>query len=104
MKNLIRAYLQEAKWYHEKKIPTMEQYMKNGISTYFLVSIGKVATKDAFDWIATEPSIVVAASLIGRLFNDLKSYEEEQKRGDVASAVECYMNEYSVTKEEAYLK
>ncbi|KAM3382954.1 terpene synthase 17 [Capsicum galapagoense] len=112
MKKMIRAYFQEAKWYYEKKVPTMEQYMKNGISSgaflllanTFWFGIGKAATTDAFDWVATEPPILVAGSLIGRLLNDLKSHEEEQKRGDVASAVECYMNEYSVTKKEAYMK
>ncbi|KAM3382955.1 terpene synthase 17-like [Capsicum galapagoense] len=112
MKKVVRAYFEEARWYHEKKVPTMEQYMKNGIAssgylllaTTFWLGMGKQATKDALDWITTEPPILVAASLIGRLLNDLKSHEEEQKRGDVASAVECYMNEYSVTKEEAYMK
>ncbi|PHT31490.1 hypothetical protein CQW23_27827 [Capsicum baccatum] len=112
MKKVIRAYFQEAKWYYEKKVPTMEQYMKNGISSgafllltnTFWFGIGKEATTDAFDWVATEPPILVAGSLIGRLLNDLTSHEDEQKRGDVASAVECYMNEYSVTKKEAYMK
>ncbi|KAM3382980.1 terpene synthase 17 isoform X1 [Capsicum galapagoense] len=112
IKKMTRAYFQEAKWYHEKKVPTMEKYMKNGIITggllllasTFWLGIGKIATKDAFDWMATEPPILVAGSLIGRLLNDLQSYEEEQKRGDVATAIECYMNEYNVTKEEAYMK
>ncbi|KAF3621890.1 hypothetical protein FXO37_32552 [Capsicum annuum] len=60
--------------------------------------------EDCCFWLATEPPILVAGFLIGRLLNDLKSHEEEQKRGDVASAIECCMNEYSVTKEEAYMK
>ncbi|KAH0709987.1 hypothetical protein KY284_011414 [Solanum tuberosum] len=112
MKKVLRDYFQEAKWYHEKKIPKMEQYMKNGIpsSSYLLLAttswlaMGKVATKDAFDWIATQPSILVASSLIMRLLNDLSSHEEEQKRGDAASSIECYMKEYGVMKEEAHTK
>ncbi|KAH0752139.1 hypothetical protein KY285_005287 [Solanum tuberosum] len=46
MKKVLRAYFQEAKWYYnKKKVPRMEQYMKNGIpssgwlpiaSNYFL--------------------------------------------------------------------
>ncbi|MCE3049704.1 hypothetical protein HAX54_045556 [Datura stramonium] len=63
MKKLSRAYFQEAKWYHGKNVPTVEQYVKNGglSSTYhliaasFLLGMERVATKDAFDWIATEP-------------------------------------------------
>nr|AAX40666.1 sesquiterpene synthase [Fabiana imbricata] len=112
MKKLVRAYFQEAQWYNGDNIPTMEQYVKNGIvsSTYLLLvttsslGLGKEATKEAFDWIATEPPIAVAASIIGRLSNDIVSHERELKRGDVASAIECYMNDYGVTKEEAYTK
>ncbi|XP_049412978.1 terpene synthase 16 [Solanum stenotomum] len=112
MKKVVRAYFQEAKWYYGKTVPKMEQYMKNGISTSAYaqlvatswLSMRNVATKDAFDWIANEPPILVASSLIGRLINDLASHEEEQKRGDAPSSVECYMNEYGVTKEEAHIK
>ncbi|KAM3320959.1 hypothetical protein P3S67_008161 [Capsicum chacoense] len=112
IKKVVRAYFEEAKWYHEKKVPTMEQYMKNGIASsgYLLLAtiswlgMGKQATKDAFDWIATEPPILVASCMIGRLTNDLLSHEDEQKRGDAPSAIECYINEYNVTKEEAHMK
>ncbi|PHT51904.1 hypothetical protein CQW23_06366 [Capsicum baccatum] len=112
IKKVVRAYFEEAKWYHEKKVPTMEQYIKNGIASsgYLLLAtiswlgMGKQATKDAFDWIATEPPILVASCMIARLTNDLLSHEDEQKRGDAPSAIECYMNEYNVTKEEAHMK
>lgn len=112
MKKLLRAYFQEAKWYHEKVVPTMEQYIKNGIpsSTYLLLAttswlgMGDVATKDAFDWISNEPTILVALSIIARLLNDLVTHEIEVERGDVASGIECYMNEYGATKEEAYME
>ncbi|KAM3382953.1 hypothetical protein P3S68_008528 [Capsicum galapagoense] len=90
MKKVVRTYFQEAKWYHEKKVPTMEQYIKNGIAssgylllaTTFWLGMGKQATKDAFDWISTEPPILAASCIIARLLNDLLSHEEDQKRGD----------------------
>ncbi|KAF3634508.1 hypothetical protein FXO38_05390 [Capsicum annuum] len=83
IKKVVRAYFKEAKWYHEKKVPTMEQYIKNGIASsgYLLLAtiswlgMGKQETKDAFDWIATEPPILVASCMIGRLTNDLLSHE-----------------------------
>ncbi|XP_055802421.1 terpene synthase 17-like [Solanum dulcamara] len=83
MKKVVRAYFQEAKWYHGKKVPRMEQYMKNAISTsaYILLTttswlgMEKIATKDAFDWVATGPPILVASCIITRLLNDLKSHE-----------------------------
>ncbi|PHT73342.1 hypothetical protein T459_24127 [Capsicum annuum] len=91
IKKVVRAYFKEAKWYHEKKVPTMEQYIKNGIASsgYLLLAtiswlgMGKQETKDAFDWIATEPPILVASCMIGRLTNDLLSHE---KNGDLATA------------------
>ncbi|XP_016504543.2 sesquiterpene synthase 15-like [Nicotiana tabacum] len=108
MKKLINAYFQEAEWYHGNKIPTMEQYVKNGIrsstipclATLSWLCMGNEATKEAYDWIASEPPLLVASSIIGRLSNDIVSHEREVERGDV-SGVECYMNEYGVTKEEA---
>ncbi|XP_075085642.1 sesquiterpene synthase 15b-like [Nicotiana tabacum] len=112
MKKLLKAYFQEAKWYHGMNVPTMEEYIKNGIpsSTYLLLAttswlgMGEVATKAAFDWISTEPTILVASCIIARLLNDLVTHEIELERGDVASGIECYMNEYGVTKEEAYME
>ncbi|KAH0773887.1 hypothetical protein KY290_011024 [Solanum tuberosum] len=112
MKKLLKAYFQETKWYHGKIVPKMEQYVKNGalsstyhlLATTFLLGMGDVATKDAFDWIATEPPILVASGIIARLLNDLVSHEIEQERGDAASGIECYMNEYGVTKEKARME
>ncbi|KAK4714183.1 hypothetical protein R3W88_020090 [Solanum pinnatisectum] len=112
MKKLLRAYFQEAKWYHAKDVPTMEEYIKNGIpsSTYLLLAttcwlgMGDVATKDAFDWISNEPTILVASCIIARLLNDLVTHEIEVERGDVASGIECYINEHGATKEEAYME
>ncbi|CAN4109971.1 unnamed protein product [Withania somnifera] len=80
----------------------------NGIpsSTYLFLAttswlgMGDVATKEAFGWILTEPTILVASCIIARLLNDLIELE----RGDVASSIECYMNEYDATEEEAYME
>ncbi|KAM3282624.1 sesquiterpene synthase 15b [Capsicum chacoense] len=107
-KKLVRAYFQEAKWYHGKKVPTMEEYMKNGIQsssipylcTASLLGMGIEATEEAYDWIANEPPILIASAITGRLANDIVSHEREIERGDV-TGVQCYMNEYGVTKEEA---
>ncbi|KAG5596803.1 hypothetical protein H5410_038035 [Solanum commersonii] len=80
MKKLVRAYFQEAKWYHGNTIPRMEEeYMKNGIesstipnlATTSWLGMGDEATKEAFEWITTEPPILVASSIIGRLLNDI---------------------------------
>ncbi|KAH7861584.1 hypothetical protein Vadar_028030 [Vaccinium darrowii] len=109
VKGLVRAYLTEAKWYHEGHIPSLEDHMPVGyvtsglqpLSTVSFVGMGELATKEAFDWIFSNPLIVHASSAIGRLMNDVVGHEFEQERGHVASAVECYMKQYGATKEEA---
>ncbi|KAK9133654.1 hypothetical protein Scep_013182 [Stephania cephalantha] len=109
MKDLARAYLVEAKWYHERHVPKLEEYSSNGLvsSSYYLLSaaslvgMGKIASMEAFEWLRTAPKPLRASCLIGRLINDIGSHEFEQKRGHVASAVECYMEEYGASEREA---
>ncbi|KAJ4841349.1 hypothetical protein Tsubulata_041365 [Turnera subulata] len=60
------------------------------------------ATKEVFDWLVTDPKILVAAADHCRLLDDITGHEIEQERGNVASTVECYMKEYGVSKEEAH--
>nr|QEE82240.1 alpha-cis-bergamotene synthase [Prunus dulcis] len=111
MKVLVRAYFQKAKWFHQKYTPTMDDYMSAALNasnfalaTTSFVGMGDIATKDSMDWVFDDPKMVKAASLIGRIMNDIKSHQFEQKRGHVASAVECYMKEYGATEEEANIE
>ncbi|KAL0353563.1 UNVERIFIED_CONTAM: Beta-caryophyllene synthase [Sesamum angustifolium] len=108
MKKMVRAYLEEAKWCYNKNMPTMEEYMKVAIvtSTYMmllttsLVGMENLVTKKDFDWITSEPLLVLASSIIGRLANDLAGHGFEKK----STAVECCMNENGASKEEAFAK
>ncbi|XP_027354358.1 (-)-germacrene D synthase-like [Abrus precatorius] len=109
MKRLVEAYLAEAIWFNSNYIPTMEEYMDVAlvtsayrmlIATAFL-GMGSIATEKAFQWLTNDPKIVKASTIIGRLMDDIVSNEFEQKRGHVASALECYMKQHSVTKQEA---
>ncbi|RVW61551.1 Valencene synthase [Vitis vinifera] len=112
MKNQARAYFHEAKWLHEGRIPTVEEYMSvaqvsSGDSMLTITSfigMGKIVTKEAFDWVITNPKIVTASSVISRLMDDITSHKFEQKRGHVASGVECYMKQYGASEEEVYDK
>ncbi|KAJ0102545.1 hypothetical protein Patl1_04438 [Pistacia atlantica] len=58
--------------------------------------MGQMANKSAFDWIANDPKIVTASTIISRLMDDIVSPMREH----VASAVECYMKQHGVTEEE----
>ncbi|KAH0656147.1 hypothetical protein KY290_031771 [Solanum tuberosum] len=83
MKKLVRAYFQEAKWYHGNTVPRMEEYMKNGIETSVIpnltaaswLGMGDEATKETFKWIITQPSILIPSSIIARLLNDIVTHE-----------------------------
>ncbi|XP_010061274.2 (-)-germacrene D synthase-like [Eucalyptus grandis] len=110
MKIQVRAYLAEAKWFHHSHVPTMEEYMpialiSIGTQLTFVTAflgMGDIVTKDAFDWLlSSDPRIVKASQVIGRLMNDIAGHKFEQERGHVASSVECFMKQYSVTEEEA---
>ncbi|XP_047955248.1 germacrene A synthase-like [Salvia hispanica] len=111
LKELSRCYLEEAKWFLEGKFPSFEEYLKCGLITsgfcYLVASsflgIGS-ARKEDFEWLSRKPKILVATLLIGRLVDDIGSYETEMKRGQLAIGIESYMKENGVTKEEAMAK
>ncbi|XP_050371154.1 (-)-germacrene D synthase-like [Argentina anserina] len=109
----IRAYIQEAKWFKKKYTPRMEEYMKVECDTSFLpfavtsfYALGEIAsvTNDTMDWVLSDPKIVKAASVIGRLLNDIVGHKFEHEREHIASSVECYMNQYGVTEEKAKIE
>ncbi|XP_065877162.1 (-)-germacrene D synthase-like [Euphorbia lathyris] len=111
MKKQVRAYFEESKWFQQKHIPTMEEYMvvalvSSGyplLATTSLVGMADTdnVTKNTFDWLNSEPNkIVRASSTIARLMDDIVSHKVEQKRGDAASSIECYMKQYNCTEEE----
>ncbi|KAL6316141.1 hypothetical protein AAG906_015971 [Vitis piasezkii] len=110
MKNSVRAYFNEAKWLHGEYVPTVEEYMGVALvscdvpmfTIISFVGMGFIATKEAFDWVLNGPKIVRACSTIIRLMDDMASHKFEQERGHIASSVECYMKQYSVSEQHAY--
>ncbi|KAF5478806.1 hypothetical protein F2P56_005336 [Juglans regia] len=111
MKILVRAYFDEAKSFHAKHIPTLEEYMRVALVTSgypmltvmsFLGMVEIAITEETLVWAFSDPKIITASSVIGRLSDDIKSHKFEQERGHAASAVECYMKKYGVSEEVAY--
>uniref|UniRef100_A0A803MH31 Uncharacterized protein n=1 Tax=Chenopodium quinoa TaxID=63459 RepID=A0A803MH31_CHEQI len=111
VKALCLAFLQEAKWCHEKYVPTYDEYMKialvtspypHGIIASFL-GMGEIATKEVFEWASQIPipKAVKAASTILRLVDDIGGHKFEQKRNHVASAVQCLMEKHGMSEDEA---
>ncbi|NP_001268213.1 (-)-germacrene D synthase [Vitis vinifera] len=108
MKNQVRAYYEEAKWLQVQQIPTMEEYMPvalvtsaySMLATTSFVGMGDAVTKESFDWIFSKPKIVRASAIVCRLMDDMVFHKFEQKRGHVASAVECYMKQHGASEQE----
>ncbi|KAL5802601.1 hypothetical protein ACOSQ4_030906 [Xanthoceras sorbifolium] len=109
MKDVVRHYLLESKWYDQRYVPTMEEYMGVALVTscYTMVpatsflGMGDIVTKEAFEWVLSKPKMTKGASVVCRLMDDIVSHKFEQKRGHVASSVECYMKQHGATEEEA---
>ncbi|XP_057987343.1 probable terpene synthase 6 [Hevea brasiliensis] len=108
-KEITRAYFVEAKWFNEGYAPSMEEYTENGLitSAYCLLPAASfigmknvVGTKE-YEWVESNPKTVIASKLICRLMDDKATREDERKRGQCATSVDCYMKEYGVSETEA---
>ena len=83
MKRLVQAYFDEAKWFYENYIPTMEEYMHVALKSsgypmltaISFLGMGEIVTKKAFDWMFNNPKIITASSIIGRLIDDMTSHK-----------------------------
>ncbi|KAK9005506.1 hypothetical protein V6N11_042937 [Hibiscus sabdariffa] len=92
MKKLSQSYFVEAKWYHENYIPTIEEYMENGLvsSGYIMFAItsfigmGDIVT-ETFNWASNNPKIISTALVIARLMDDI-----------APQTIECYMKQHGV--------
>ncbi|MFQ6658368.1 hypothetical protein Gotur_027663, partial [Gossypium turneri] len=61
------------------------------------VGMEDFVTPEIFNWASNNPKIIDDSSIAIRLMNDVTSH----KRGHFALAVECYMREHAISKEEA---
>ncbi|KAM3282940.1 hypothetical protein P3S67_026585 [Capsicum chacoense] len=111
MKELVRSYNIEAKWFIEGNMPTFSEYLSNGLvtSTYYLLTtisyLGiKSSTEQDFEWLSKNPKILEGCVIVCRVIDDIASYEVEKSRGQLVTGIECYMRDYSVSTKEAMAK
>ncbi|XP_049372070.1 vetispiradiene synthase 2-like [Solanum verrucosum] len=111
MKELVRSYNVEAKWFIEGHMPSVSEYLSNALvtSTYYLVTTAaylgmKSATEQDFEWLSTNPKILEANATFCRVTDDIATYEIEKDRGQIATGIECYMRDYGVSTEVAMNK
>ncbi|KAF5948758.1 hypothetical protein HYC85_014715 [Camellia sinensis] len=83
MKNSVRGYFVEAKWFHQGYVPSIEEYMRVALvtcgygmlATTSFVGMGEVVSKEAFDWVSSDPLIVQASSVVCRLVDDMVGHK-----------------------------
>ncbi|CAJ2652662.1 unnamed protein product [Trifolium pratense] len=105
----IQGMMTEARWLTNNYKPTPEEYIcvSREASGYVLLNItcyigmGDSAIEDIFKWVSNWPKIVTAANVLCRIKDDIVTSEFEQKRGHVSSFVECYMEQYEISRQAA---
>lgn len=79
LKGVARAYFEEAKWFKDERIPTVEEYLRYAIfstgypmlATVSLVGMGDIVTEETFQWLFNDPKIVIASTTLFRLMDDV---------------------------------
>ncbi|GJN03581.1 hypothetical protein PR202_ga21040 [Eleusine coracana subsp. coracana] len=58
-----------------------------------------VATKEAFEWVIGSTDIIKACGEVSRFMDDMAAFKNGRNKMDVASSVECYIEDHKVTSE-----
>ncbi|XP_074590127.1 monoterpene synthase 8, chloroplastic-like [Curcuma longa] len=103
--DLCKAYLVEAKWYHQGCTPPLAEYLENAqvtitgplvlINAYCLFN--DLSEQDLARF-SGHLATIKPPSILARLYNDLATSTAESKRGDVAKAIACCMHETGVSE------
>ncbi|KAL1548356.1 (-)-5-epieremophilene synthase stps2 [Salvia divinorum] len=111
LKELVRSYHVEAKWFIQGYLPPFEEYLKNALITctycYHTTTAllgDESATREDFEWLSEKPKMLVAGLLICRVIDDIATYEVEKERGQSATGIESYMRDNGATIDEAVAK
>ncbi|ESW22197.1 hypothetical protein PHAVU_005G135200 [Phaseolus vulgaris] len=105
--NLCKAYLQEAKWFHNKIIPPFNEFLQNArilisggvilTHSYFLVS--KDITEQVLHSLTNHHDMLSSSFTIFRLTNDLATSTDEIERGETSNSIISYMHETTLPEE-----
>eukprot|EP00253_Pinus_taeda_P004977 PITA_04977 len=107
----ILGYYEEAEWLASQYVPSLEEYIKNGIISIgqrtllvsgVLLMKGQILSREALEQL-DYPGRRVPTELnciITRLADDIQTYKAEKARGELASSIECYMKEHLGSTEE----
>ncbi|KAG5020994.1 hypothetical protein AAZX31_06G282600 [Glycine max] len=108
--NMLKAFLEEAKWSRDKHVPKFDDYLNNAwvsvsgvvILTHAYFLLNHSITKEALQSLENYHALLRRSSTIFRLCNDLGTSKAELERGEAASSIVCYMRESGASEEGAY--
>jgi hypothetical protein len=111
-KTHVKGNYDLAKWALVSHVPSFDEYMEVGeveIAVYATLasrymSLEKLDSKEAFEWLKSKPKIVQVLCAKGRLMDDITGFEDDMRRGYVTNAVCCYMKQHGVSEKEALKK
>nr|KYP44298.1 hypothetical protein KK1_034209 [Cajanus cajan] len=109
--DLCKAYIQEARCFHNKVIPPFKEYLDTAlisasggvlfIHSYFLVCKDLDITEEGLQALTDYHDILRCAMKLLRLINDLGTAMDEMGRGETSNSILSYMNETGCSEEEA---
>ncbi|XP_023633199.1 alpha-barbatene synthase isoform X2 [Capsella rubella] len=108
-KILARTNLELVKWARAGHVPSLDEFLESGgaeIATYATIAcsimgLGEMGSKEDFDWLISRPKLARTLGAKTRLMDDIADFEEDMEKGYTANALNYYMNEHGVTKEQA---
>lgn len=105
----IEAYMTEAKWFQNGQIPSVKDYIENGITTggsymtlvhaFFLMGEG-ITNHNIQLMRKPYPKLFSTSGRILRFWNDLGTSKEEKDFGDNASLISVLMKEKNLSSED----
>ncbi|KAM3201095.1 hypothetical protein P3L10_033458 [Capsicum annuum] len=110
LKELVKSYNIEAKWFIEGHAPPPSEYLRNAFVTttyyYFATTsyLGiKYAKEQEFEWLSKNPKILEGCVTICQVIDD-SHLQGLENRGQLSTGIEFYMRDYRVSTKEAMAK
>ncbi|KAJ4901657.1 Alpha-barbatene synthase [Raphanus sativus] len=108
-KIFARSELEHLKWARTGHVPNFDEYVETGgaaAGTYSTIAcsimgLEETGKKIDFEWLISRPNVVRFIAKKTRLMDDIMDFEEDMNSGYSANALNYYMKQHGVTKEEA---
>ncbi|CAK8572267.1 unnamed protein product [Lathyrus sativus] len=108
--DMLKAFLQEARWCDDKHMPKFDDYLKNAsvsisgvvLHTHSYFLLNHTITKEGLEYLENFHKGLQRPSIISRLCNDFATSSAEFQKGETTNSIMCYMNENGVSEEVAH--